>query len=260
MANAKFTVDTHLFRELGELLVGRNSTALIELIKNAYDADATRVTVDGRLLSDSKRGTIVVIDDGVGMNEQQFRDGFLKIASRMKDSGNRKSFRFRRRYTGAKGIGRLAAHKLAQLITVSSYPDPDAFKNDYRSIEASIDWEQIENCLTFDDVEASGAVELKSIENSAKPKIGTVVRLTKLRKKWTEKDLVQFQSEVESFRPPNVFLDVPVELLADEPLFNRPKIAEVGNDDPGIAFELTGEFNTGEDYWPVLSGGADWLI
>ena len=35
-----FAVDTHLFRELGELLVGRDSTALIELIKNAYDADA----------------------------------------------------------------------------------------------------------------------------------------------------------------------------------------------------------------------------
>jgi hypothetical protein len=40
---AKFTVDTHVFRELGELLVGRDSTALIELIKNAYDADALEV-------------------------------------------------------------------------------------------------------------------------------------------------------------------------------------------------------------------------
>ena len=37
---ARFTVDTNLFRELGELLVGRSSTALVELIKNAYDADA----------------------------------------------------------------------------------------------------------------------------------------------------------------------------------------------------------------------------
>ena len=32
---AKFTVDTRLFRELGELLVGRDSTALVELVKNA---------------------------------------------------------------------------------------------------------------------------------------------------------------------------------------------------------------------------------
>ena len=47
---ARFTVDTHLFRELGELLVGRDSTALIELIKNAYDADATAVTLYGEHL------------------------------------------------------------------------------------------------------------------------------------------------------------------------------------------------------------------
>ena len=51
-----FTVDTHLFRELGELLVGRDSTALVELIKNSYDADATVVTVDGKNLDDPKRG------------------------------------------------------------------------------------------------------------------------------------------------------------------------------------------------------------
>ena len=65
MSNAKFTVDTHLFRELGELLVGRNSTALVELIKNAYDADATHVTIEGRNLDDIKRGWIKVTDNGV---------------------------------------------------------------------------------------------------------------------------------------------------------------------------------------------------
>src|SRR2546428_12529656 len=83
----KFTVDTHLFRELGELLVGRNSTALVELIKNAYDADATKVVVDGRNLNDPDRGVITISDDGIGMSPDQFREGFLRIASRMKDSG-----------------------------------------------------------------------------------------------------------------------------------------------------------------------------
>lgn len=51
---AKFTVDTHLFRELGELLVGRDSTALVELIKNAYDADATQVIVYGERLGEAE--------------------------------------------------------------------------------------------------------------------------------------------------------------------------------------------------------------
>lgn len=110
---SRFTVDTHLFRELGELLVGRESTALVELIKNAYDADATHVTVHGESLHDPKLGRIVISDNGVGMTLQEFEEGFLRIASRIKEQGSRTSIRFNRRFTGAKGIGRLAAHKLA---------------------------------------------------------------------------------------------------------------------------------------------------
>jgi len=61
-----FSVDTHVFRELGELLVGRDSTALVELIKNSYDADATEVVVYGKTLDDLENGVIVVADNGVG--------------------------------------------------------------------------------------------------------------------------------------------------------------------------------------------------
>ena len=82
MARPSFTVDTHVFRELGELLVGRDSTALVELIKNSYDADATDVIVYGNNLDDVERGEIVVTDDGVGMDSRTFSEGFLRIAAR----------------------------------------------------------------------------------------------------------------------------------------------------------------------------------
>src|SRR6185503_11340083 len=96
----RFTVDTHLFRELGELLVGRDSTALVELIKNAYDADATEVIVFGDALSSSENGYIAVRDNGTGMSREEFETGFLRIAARTKDSGDRRSLLFSRRYTG----------------------------------------------------------------------------------------------------------------------------------------------------------------
>src|ERR1700759_5024420 len=99
MQDARFTVDTHVFRELGELLVGRDSTALVELIKNSYDADATDVVVYGSKVDDTGQGIIVITDDGVGMNLHTFSDGFLRIASRTKDVGDRRSLRFKRRYT-----------------------------------------------------------------------------------------------------------------------------------------------------------------
>ena len=73
----KFTVDTHLFRELGELLVGRDSTALIELIKNSYDADATEVIVHGENLDNPEQGRIVILDNGTGMTRDQFNLGIF---------------------------------------------------------------------------------------------------------------------------------------------------------------------------------------
>jgi HSP90 family molecular chaperone len=122
MKMATFTVDTHLFRELGELLVGRDSTALIELIKNAYDADATQVLVYGESLNNPSRGFIKVQDNGIGMSTDDFANGFLRIASRTKEENDRRSLTFNRRYTGAKGIGRLAAHKLARFLKIESKP------------------------------------------------------------------------------------------------------------------------------------------
>ncbi|UCI07213.1 ATP-binding protein [Mesorhizobium sp. B1-1-8] len=77
-----FSVDTKLFRELGELLVGRESTALTELIKNAYDADATEVTILGRGIAEAGEGSIIVMDNGIGMSEAEFSRGFLRIAGR----------------------------------------------------------------------------------------------------------------------------------------------------------------------------------
>src|SRR5262245_46833456 len=134
-----FTVDTHLFRELGELLVGRDSTALVELIKNSYDADASVVSVEGEHLENPQRGRIRITDDGIGMNAKLFEDGFLRIASRVKEKGDRRSPLYKRRFTGAKGIGRLAAHKLARWMRVDSVPDSDAIQDDVKAISARID-------------------------------------------------------------------------------------------------------------------------
>src|SRR5260370_23325438 len=147
---AKFTVDSHLFRELGALLVGRDSTALIELIKNAYDADAKRVTVYGEGLENTSKGFIRIVDDGVGMTPELFEEGFLRIASRGKEQGDRRSIKFERRYTGAKGIGRLAAHKLARYLTVTSNPDPEYRGGSQKENQAKNDWDKVQACETIE--------------------------------------------------------------------------------------------------------------
>ena len=154
----KFTVDTHIFRELGESLVGRDSTALIELVKNSYDADATQVTVHGVYLRDAERGIIAILDNGVGMTSREFTDGFLRIASRLKSHGSRFSKRLNRRYTGAKGIGRLAAHKLARTMEIQSVPWTSQSNVSKSELQAKIDWEAIERYETLDEATGVDAV------------------------------------------------------------------------------------------------------
>ena len=155
-----FTVDTHLFRELGELLVGRDSTALIELIKNAYDADATKVTVYGEQLDNPSQGRIVIADNGTGMDISAFQNGFLRIASRLKEQGERRSRLFHRQYTGAKGIGRLASHKLAKRLEVDSVPAAQESLSEREGVHAVIDWDEIEQCETLSDIKFSNAIHV----------------------------------------------------------------------------------------------------
>jgi len=75
-----FDVDAGILFQLGELLVAKNSIALSELVKNAYDADATRVII--RFLDVTKEGgTIIVTDNGTGMTLDQIRERWMRIAT-----------------------------------------------------------------------------------------------------------------------------------------------------------------------------------
>lgn len=254
---ATFTVDTHLFRELGELLVGRDSTALVELIKNAYDADASHVIVSAVHLSDGAKGVIEVTDDGTGMTFRDFEKGFLRIASRTKDTRIRRSKVYRRRYTGQKGIGRLAAHKLARIVEVSSVAaDEGQWKP---GVEARIDWDEVENYETLAELDEGTAVVAEEIEADDEP--GTTVRLSRLRRRWTETQRARFVAEVQGFQPPSSIIEpLPKALVSSRLIFQRPTLRDVRGIDPGFRVELQGDFEAGEAYWANLAEAANWII
>ena len=72
-----------MLARLGHELVARHETALSELVKNAYDADAKRVAV--RIASPSKGNYIEVADDGSGMTRDAFVRGFMRLATNDKN-------------------------------------------------------------------------------------------------------------------------------------------------------------------------------
>lgn len=262
---ARFTVDTHLFRELGELLVGRDSTALVELIKNAYDADATEVTVHGEYLDTPGRGRILVVDDGNGMDAAEFELGFLRVASRLKEEGERRSTLFHRRYTGAKGIGRLAAHKLARKLEVTSRRRVSPGTRMQPSLYASIDWDEIEHHETLDDLDSTEAILLDPKESNATAGSGTTLILSRLRRGWTPAERARFFAEVQSFDAP-AFLQNPLSRsIVEEPLlFGSPVVRDQQESDdashPSFRVNLEGEFAAGESYWDLVAGIASWVL
>ena len=256
---ARFSVDTHLFRELGELLVGRESTALIELVKNAYDADATEVTVFGENIGDPKRGVIRISDNGVGMNPDTFQRGFLRVAARLKTDGDRKSIRFARRFTGAKGIGRLAAHKLARKIEVLSIPWSATGKA-VVGVDGAIDWNKVEAVETLDDVDED-AVSASERPVKRSDRHGTTLTLSGLRQKWTDVQRGRFLLEVDGLQAPKMLVGaLPKSFVSSDGLFDVPQVADASTGDPGFELKLEGDFEVGDNYWPAVLDTANWLL
>lgn len=249
-AQPRFTVDTRLFRELGELLVGRDSTALVELIKNAYDADATKVTVYGeRLETDS--GFIVISDDGNGMTPSQFEDGFLRIASRSKEVGERRSAIYGRRFTGEKGVGRLAAHKLARGLDVHSVTRANGSAR--QGVSAHIDWDRIEQHDSLDDVGDALTLTAEQVEAGAPN--GTEIALRRLREPWSETKIGQFLSEAATFTPPRAL----VERLPRRLLFAEPQTRDVSHAG-GFKIDYAGDFESGDTYDQDLLSSTQWFV
>ena len=84
-----FKINPHVIKQLGSELVSDSVTAIMELIKNSYDADSDYVKVtintedelqDSRLFYKGGKGYIIIEDDGEGMNEKTIRESWLVIS------------------------------------------------------------------------------------------------------------------------------------------------------------------------------------
>ena len=125
-----------LLTMLGDQLIKNEKIALVELIKNAYDADASRVEVlfedFNEDMSHEEHSRIVVRDNGTGMMPETVRTQWMNPAAPQKyldkQQGKAKTSGKKRVIQGEKGIGRFAVLKLGRVITVTTRPDKAAFE------------------------------------------------------------------------------------------------------------------------------------
>lgn len=191
-----------LLRTLGSDLISSDKVALIELVKNSYDADASVVLIRFRGPLKAGEGSIEVWDDGHGMDAATLQTSWLDIATDTKrrkphsDSG--------RRVLGEKGIGRLAAARLGEEMLLTTR------KQNAAEVKLLIDWTDFDREDAYlDEIEVAwevGEPDVFSAEGAAYAAFseldgdgwhqerGTVLQIDRLSREWTRNDLLELRT------------------------------------------------------------------
>jgi signal transduction histidine kinase len=178
------------------LLLGRESisspvVAVLELVKNAYDADAKSVTVRFRKAS-APEGTIEILDDGHGMSWEDVETKWMVIGT---DNKQREPISPKKRVkVGEKGIGRFALDSLASQVILETTPEYESAEPTYRM---TIDWDK------FVDTDKALHEILHPVEMiKRREKSGTRLLLTGLRQPWAPRDYEQLYRNLAVLVPP----------------------------------------------------------
>jgi len=171
--NIRFTADASLIDRLGTELVARHETAVSELVKNAYDADAKYASINF-LDVDDKGGTLIIDDNGSGMTRGQLVKGFMKISSTSKIH-EPESPLYKRRRAGKKGIGRFSTQRLGSKLTIITQT-----KDSKNALKLVIDWDKykMDGDLFFITNKVEEVLKVKEK--------GTTLKIENLREWWSE--------------------------------------------------------------------------
>lgn len=214
--NVRFSVDAGVIDRLGTELVARQETAVSELVKNSYDADARIVTLKFEN-SDSIGGTLVIDDDGLGMTKEQLVNGFMRISSTDK-LRNPLSERYNRKRSGQKGIGRFAVQRLGKKLTITTQT-----KESEKALELTIEWRKYK-----------GDIDLVNITNKIilvekQKEEGTTLKIDNLRDRWSQAAIKRIYRYVSAIIQP-----FPLSELKEENDNNLDVIEEKEIIDPGF--------------------------
>lgn len=181
-----FSITPRVIAHLGEALIKNESIAILELVKNSYDANATKCEVFFEQDKSGELKKIVITDNGDGMNLSVIENNWLVIGTdnkklqlqnQMKEE--KKSSRFP---LGEKGVGRLGVHKLGNEISLISKTLND------KEVSLKINWKKLETVKEIKDF-TIGINENENpvfFNNNAH---GTKIEITSLKTSWDRRKL-----------------------------------------------------------------------
>lgn len=192
-----FEADAAIITRLGRELVAKQETALIELVKNAFDADATQVEVI--LHGSAPTGWLEIRDNGSGMTREELINGFLRIASDMKVKSPVSPL-YKRQRAGRKGLGRFSTQRLGEKLALTTQVD-----GAQSALKLTVDWTKFKGGKPLEDV----TVDLEEVPAQAN---GTTIRIERLLDQWSPSQLRRCWRGVLALQQP-----FPVAPIAGEP-------------------------------------------
>jgi signal transduction histidine kinase len=164
---------------LSEQLVSDSNVAVLEFVKNAYDADATDVLVEFALFEDLTASSLIIADNGTGMDRKSFEVNWLHPGYSEKIDAVPTSKR--RIPVGEKGLGRLAAGRLGETLDVYSRKSKSE-----PWLHATFRWEEFNDQKRMLD-EIPIRWDLTSEPPVDELSSGTVIHIKSLSLKWNRR-------------------------------------------------------------------------
>ena len=223
----KWRFDISTFRLIGRELITDRITALFELVKNCYDANATRVDVvfenvsyDNAVVDDTTKevrvnpgSKIVIEDNGYGMSFEDIRDKWMVIGTASKRTSPFSPRPFGRRCFGEKGIGRFAVDKLGDKVNIVTKKEEDD-----RWLNVEIDWNSYFNEVSPDErehIRLFTDIENKYDyldRNEGSGVSGTKLIVSSVREFWSKDDISRFYKEANKIVSPYTLLNPPFKI------------------------------------------------
>ncbi len=202
-----FKTNTLLKNLVGKDLINDDNIAIVELVKNSYDARSSRVDVRFESLSSggetNAKSRIVIEDQGVGMDLSDIQDKWLNIAYSEKKKAPQENGAY---YAGNKGVGRFSCDRLG------THLDLLTRKTNGSVLHLPIAWPDFEIegnkdlliqdiPLYVNNISESAAASMAGIKNF--PESGTVLIISDLRSIWGRDRLLDLKRSFEKFLNPN---------------------------------------------------------
>lgn len=270
MAQIPFSVSARTARLIGRENVANAEGALIELVKNCYDADSKIVIV----LIDKPGDQILIIDSGEGMTDKIIKQHWMTIGTDAKlNDAITKNGRIK---SGAKGIGRFALDRLGdscKMITFTAESKEGfIWEVSWGDFEQKIEGRNVninEVYATLDKIKESNYFEnisknvnnkevlskLQQLKNENKLNHGTALMINNLRDSWDDEYISKVYQTLELLNPPEGLNKINIWLFSGE---NAGKYGLVDNEEfRDYDYKLVAKYTKDEQSNPTFHTTID---